>query len=140
MITSKFSGQVLSGRWTVREVQASYLGRYQGRKMIVISNHKVYFAVTVCRKQRVQAVKNGKTDHHSWQGQRHDQDQLEDLGEGGDDQKRSQEILNHHCHQRQQDGRRIRRGRDRRHHRQHLEQQEGRTNQGHKVSSFMILG
>ena len=101
MITSKFSGQVLSGRWTVREVQASYLGRYQGRKMIVISNHKVYFAVTVCRKQRVQAVKNGKTDHHSWQGQRHGQDQLEDLGEGGDDQRRSQEILNHHCHQRQ---------------------------------------
>ena len=79
MITSKFSGQVLSGRGTVREIQATYLGRYQGRKMIVISNHKVYFAVTVCRKQRVQAVKNGKTDHHSWQGQRHDQDQLEDL-------------------------------------------------------------
>ena len=62
--------------------------------MIVISNHKVYFAVTVCRKQRVQAVKNGKTDHHSWQGQGRGQDQLEDLGEDGDDQRRSQEILN----------------------------------------------
>ena len=140
MITSQFSGQVLSGRGTVREVQATYLGGYQGRKIVAISNHKVYFAVTVRRKQRVQAVKSGKTDHYPWQGQRRGQDQLEDLGEGGDDQRGSQEVLNHHYHQRRQDGRRIRRGRDRRHHRQHLEQQEGRTNQGHKVSFFMILG